>query len=419
MMAVNSERISGLEKIYQTVRNKTMELVRPISRDDFMVQSIPQASPPKWHLAHTTWFFDRFILRNYLKNWKTPDTNYDFLFNSYYETLGPYMEKISRKSLSRPSLEEVYEYREAVDEAIAMAFNENQRDDNFLKLVELGINHEEQHQELLLMDIKINYYNSPYRPAYTKRKGISEASEMKFIRMDGGVKEIGWGEEGFSFDNERPRHRVYLSPFRISSRPVSNAEYVRFIEDGGYERPELWLSDGWAFIKQKSQKLPLYWEKEGDQYLIFKLSGVENLNESEPAVHISYYEADAFARWSGMRLPIEAEWELFATSSRQITKGNFMEENSLHPACIHKDGQPQISGASWEWTSSPYVPYPGYRPYDGSLGEYNGKFMNNQYVLRGGSAVTPERHYRNTYRNFYHPDSSWQFSGIRLAGDIS
>lgn len=418
-MTSNREVTSVLEKLYRNVRSRTMDLVKPLSRDDFMVQSVPQASPPKWHLAHTTWFFDRFVLRRYAKSWKVPDENFDFLFNSYYETLGPYLEKISRNNLSRPSLEEVYDYRQAVDETLLNVINENPEDEDLIQLVELGINHEEQHQELLLMDIKINYYVSPYRPQYTDMTTESYESEMRFIRMDGGISEVGYGREDFSFDNERPRHSIIISPYKISSRPVNNGEFIRFIEDGGYERPELWLSDGWEYIRKSRRKIPFYWSKDGDQYKIFKLSGLQNLNESEPVVHVSYYEADAYARWSGFRLPTEFEWEKFVESFEECVRGNFMEERSLHPVCFSKDGVPQISGAAWEWTSSPYIPYPGYRPYKGNLGEYNGKFMNNQYVLRGGSAVTPRRHYRNTYRNFYHPDSCWQFSGLRLAGDTS
>lgn len=418
-MTASTEVASDLENLYRNVRKRTLDLVKPLTRDDFMVQSIPQASPPKWHLAHTTWFFDRFVLRKYAKSLKILDYNFDFLFNSYYETLGPYMQKISRNSLSRPSLEEVYDYRQSVDEAVLNVVNENTGDSNLIQLIELGINHEEQHQELLLMDIKINYYASPYKPSYTDKKTGSHDSEMWFVQMDGGINEVGYGREGFSFDNERPRHRILIHPYRISSRPINNGEFIRFIEDGGYERPELWLSDGWSYIRENKRKLPLYWSKDGDQYKIFKLSGEQNLNESEPLVHVSYYEADAYARWAGLRLPTEYEWEIFAESLKECVHGNFMEESTLHPVNFSDNGTPQISGATWEWTSSPYIPYPGYRPYEGNLGEYNGKFMNNQYVLRGGSAVTPVRHYRNTYRNFYHPDSCWQFSGFRLAGDKS
>lgn len=361
-MTASTEVASYLENLYRNVRKRTLDLVKPLTRDDFMVQSIPQASPPKWHLAHTTWFFDRFVLRKYAKSSKILDYNFDFLFNSYYETLGPYMQKISRNSLSRPSLEEVYDYRQSVDEAVLNVVNENTGDSNLIQLIELGINHEEQHQELLLMDIKINYYASPYKPSYTDKETGSHDSEMWFVQMDGGINEVGYGREGFSFDNERPRHRILIHPYRISSRPINNGEFIRFIEDGGYERPELWLSDGWSYIRENKRKLPLYWSKDGDQYKIFKLSGEQNLNESEPLVHVSYYEADAYARWAGLRLPTEYEWEIFAESLKECVHGNFMEESTLHPVNFSDNGTPQISGGNMGMDIKPLHPIPGISP---------------------------------------------------------
>ena len=418
-MREESERLQRITDTFLKVRENTLGLVKPLTRDDYMVQSTDDSSPPKWHLAHTTWFFERFILRKYHRI-KTPyDRNYDFLFNSYYETLGNYLTKSSRKNISRPSMEEVMEYRKLVDERVVEVAGEMNDNREMMSLLELGINHEEQHQELLLMDIKMNYYSSPYHPAYHAGNIRQSRGETVFVEVKGGMVEIGYGGNSFSFDNERPMHHVFLNPFRIASRPVTNEEFIRFIEDGGYLKPQFWLSDGWIFLRQTGRDLPLYWSKDGDDYRTFTLSGERTLDRDEPVSHVTYYEADAFARWSGMRLPREEEWEQFEKMNRDHLTGNFMEDGSYTPR-MNGDGNnvPQIEGSVWEWTSSSYSPYPGYRPYEGNLGEYNGKFMNNQYVLRGGSAVTPARHYRNTYRNFYHPESSWEYSGIRLAGDL-
>lgn len=424
---MSSERNESLmqpgfaKDLFSTTRKATLELCAPLERDDYMVQATPDTSPPKWHLGHTTWFFDNFILKPFRKEYQPYDPAYSFIFNSYYETVGEFVPKPSRAVISRPSLEKVLGYREAVNHEIMSLIETSSGSDleEILKRVTLGVNHEQQHQELLLMDIKRNFYASPSRPVYSDA-GITEgeSAPLQWLSFPESVEEIGHEGPGFAFDNETPRHRELIHGFSIASRPATNGEYIEFIEDGGYRRPELWLSGGWEWRLREKVDLPLYWEKEGSTYRYFTLGGMDEVNPEEPVSHVSYYEADAFARWSGNRLPTEFQWEKAAVAMDSAEPGNYLERGAFAPL-PWKAGSNGLSGLGnlWEWTSSAYLPYPGFRPLPGSLGEYNGKFMSDQMVLKGSSYATPRSHYRTTYRNFYHPDSRWQFSGIRLGKD--
>jgi ergothioneine biosynthesis protein EgtB len=384
---------------------------------------MPDVSPPKWHLAHTTWFFERFILREKSEQYVPYNLQFDYLFNSYYETIGSYHPRHSRGVLSRPSIEEVFAYRKQVDDAILHLLDQydDQPPQDIYDLVEIGLQHEQQHQELLLTDVKFNFSCNPLLPAFAQMNVADLAnkkSETTFVDIDGGLVEIGFEGPGFSFDNERPKHKVYLEPYRIASHPVTNGEYISFIEAGGYEQAEHWLSDGWATVKKEQWKHPLYWRKSEDGWYTFTLTGEKKLNLDEPVCHVSFYEADAFARWSGKRLPTEAEWE--HAMNKIDLAGNFVEDEVYHPAVDETKSPSSIKkafGDVWEWTSSPYISYPRSKPLEGALGEYNAKFMCNQMVLRGGSCVTSKTHIRPTYRNFFQADKKWQFSGLRLAED--
>ncbi|WP_193619541.1 ergothioneine biosynthesis protein EgtB [Fimbriiglobus ruber] len=397
------------------VRRSTEQLCEPLVTDDYLLQSMPDCSPPKWHLAHTTWFFETFILAPFEPNYRPHHSLFSFLFNSYYEAVGERWPRPARGLLSRPTVEEVFCYRKRVTERMTTLFQEANVAtwEAILPVLDLGINHEQQHQELLLTDLKHAFGLNPLLPAYQSGT-ISGGGVDTSLRWEEYPAEIRWiGHMGseFAFDNESPRNRVFVESFRIASRLVTAGEYLAFVDDGGYDRPEFWLSDGWAAQKQKGWAAPLYWNL-ADQTL-FTLRGPQPLDPREPVCHISYYEADAFARWAGARLPTEVEWET-AASGREVA-GNFLDSGRLHPAPDAGGGQ--FFGDVWEWTASPYTPYPGYRPVAGALGEYNGKFMCNQMVLRGGSCVTPRGHVRPTYRNFFPPDARWQFSGLRLAKD--
>jgi ergothioneine biosynthesis protein EgtB len=376
-------------------------------------------SPPKWHLAHVTWFFETFLLLPFKSDYRVFHRSFDYLFNSYYETHGTPFPRPQRGLLSRPTVADVYRYRAHVDTAMAEAIESVSEADwaTFAERLELGLNHEQQHQELLLTDIKHILACNPLRPTYRDNlpaRSGQPAPSLAWIEGVGGVRQIGHAGDSFCFDNETPSHRVVVQDHALASRLVTNGEYLEFMAAGGYQRPEYWLSDGWRLVNERGWRAPLYWEQRDDGWWLMTLSGMRPVDEHEPVCHVSFYEADAYVRWAGKRLPTEVEWEL-AAAEAPIT-GNFQESGYLHPA-PNGDKPGQLFGDVWEWTQSPYGPYPGFRPLSGSLAEYNGKFMCSQLVLRGGSCVTPMSHIRASYRNFFYPGDRWQFSGIRLAED--
>ena len=402
---------------YQQIRARTEQLVAPLEKEDMVVQSMPDASPTRWHLAHVSWFFEHFLLQPRLKGYRAFQPGWDYLFNSYYYSAGQMFRRPQRGLLSRPTVDEVLAYRAFIDEHILDLIEREPHDPEVSFLVQLGLHHEQQHQELILTDIKHALWLNPLRPAYRSDLDIPRGTEtpQAFHEFTGGIVNIGAEGEDFYFDNETPRHRVLLQPFQLGERLVSNAEFKNFIEDGGYTRSEWWLSDGWSMVNEQAWRRPLYWSEALDSE--FSLAGEIGLDPHRPVCHLSYYEADAYARWSGARLPAEAEWEHVA--SRQEPPGDQTGSNGLHPGSATDTGTPtQMFGDTWEWTASPYSAYPGFRPLSGSLGEYNGKFMCSQLVLRGGSCATPPGHTRPSYRNFFYPAARWQFSGIRLARDI-
>lgn len=398
---------------FAEIRATTMRITEGLSPEDQLLQSMPDASPAKWHLAHTTWFFETFILLPNVPGYKPFDSRYKYLFNSYYKQLGSHPYRGSRGLMSRPSLEQVHAYRDHVERAL-LSFVDN-ADRDTLNLLELGLNHEQQHQELILTDIKHALWSSPLPPemATDSDRGAS-ILPSSWIDFEGGICSVGYEGNGFAFDNETPRHEVFLQPFRIASRLVTNSEYLEFMQDNAYSRPELWLSDGWDTVCAQRWIAPLYWEQSNDgSWRQFTLKGYKELNPADPVCHVSFYEADAYARWRGARLPREEEWEIAA--ARMPARGTFLEDYGFHPRPARGEGTQSIFGDVWQWTASPYVAYPGFKPAAGLIGEYNGKFMCNQLVLRGGSCVTPSSHIRASYRNFFPPQARWQFSGIRLA----
>ena len=405
-----------LEDQYLSVRRQTEVLCEPLTPEDMMVQSCADASPAKWHLAHTTWFFETFLLSEFLPGYKPFDPDFHWLFNSYYNSVSQQPLKQLRGSFSRPSLEEIVAYRSCVDAAMMRLIKLDLPDAAERRIV-LGLNHEQQHQELLAYDIKHAFWSNPLHPAYHEGAlpESRSAQPVQWIGRSGGLLEIGHTGRGFCFDNEQPRHKVFIQPFELASRLVTCGEYLEFMRDGGYERPELWLSEGWDTMQSQQWRAPLYWFEEEGTWRVFTLRGAVDLRAllATPVCHISYFEADAFARWAGKRLPTEAEWEIAAQSLH--IEGNLMESGLLHPSPASGRGLQQIYGDVWEWTASAYLGYPGYAALPGALGEYNGKFMSNKMVLRGGSAVTPASHIRSTYRNFFPPASRWQFCGVRLA----
>ena len=412
---------SSLVLRYHAIRQSTEALTAPLSAEDCALQSMPDCSPTKWHLAHTSWFFETFVLEATLPNYRAYNPAFRVLFNSYYQSVGKQYDRPRRSLLTRPGLDEVKRYRAHVDEQMAPLLAHAERlPKAMLAVIELGLNHEQQHQELLLTDLKHLFSFNPLHPAYQRRsttRAAPKINPLAWVNIDAGLVEIGHDGNEFAFDNEGPRHKVYLRPYRLASRLISNAEFLEFIAAGGYERPEFWLSDGWNKLRAEGWQHPLYWERKDSAWFCHTLNGFQALNGDEPVCHVSYYEADAYARYADARLPTEAEWEHAATTISQ--EGNFVESGNLHPA-PHADSDKklaQLFGDVWEWTASPYAPYPGFKPPAGALGEYNGKFMCNQMVLRGGSCVTPRSHIRVSYRNFFPPDARWQFSGIRLARD--
>ncbi len=407
--------------LYDAVRSATQALCDPLTTEDYVVQSMPDASPIKWHLAHTTWFFETFVLSRYLSDYSPFHPQFGFLFNSYYEAEGPRWTRAQRGLLSRPTVAGIYRYRTHVDEQMARFLRRRGAvNEEAAAVVVLGLHHEQQHQELILTDLKHAFALNPLHPVY--REALSQVGSPPpagYVSFPEGIVTIGHQGRGFGFDNEFPRHKVYLRGFKLGARLVSSGEYLDFIADGGYERPELWLSDGWAVRQARGWNAPIYWEREGAQWFELTLGGRRPLPGAQPVCHVSYYEADAFARWAGARLPTEAEWET-AAASLPIT-GHFLEAARYHPsaAAAAEDRGPlhQLYGDVWQWTANPYTAYPGFKPLPGALGEYNGKFMCNQFVLRGASCVTPRSHARLSYRNFFPADARWQFAGIRLAKD--
>ncbi len=405
---------SPLTSHFRDVRGASEALVATLESEDMVVQSMPDVSPTKWHLAHITWFFEKFVLEPYAKSYEPFSEQYHYLFNSYYYTAGEMHKRPQRGLLSRPTVAEVLDYRRHVDAAVIDLLASAVCGSDVEQRVTLGIHHERQHQELLLTDIKHVLARNPLKPAMRsdlKRPPSLPATEHRFDAGPEGILEIGATGESFCFDNETPRHRVLLSSHAIGSRLITNGEFLDFIKDGGYQATDLWLSDGWAAVTEHGWNRPLYWA--ADLQSEFTLAGQRDLDTSAPVAHISYYEADAYARWAGARLPTEAEWEVAARE--HAVAGNFVEQGLWHPAS--GGSKSQFFGDVWEWTASPYSPYPGFEPLEGSLGEYNGKFMCNQMTVRGGSCVSAIDHIRSSYRSFFYPDARWQFLGLRLARD--
>lgn len=401
---------------YSTVRARSLKICQPLEIEDYLIQPMDDASPPKWHLAHTTWFFETFLLKPHCNGYQVFNDAYEYLFNSYYNGVGAQFPRSKRGHLSRPTVQEIFDYRAHVDDAmLGLIQGLSPSDHEALFKIVLGTHHEEQHQELMLTDLKYNFGNNPLFPVYQTSPDATKRSTraLQFSSVAAGNYEIGHEapcHSNFVFDNESPRHTVFVGEYQIANRLVTNGEFLEFVEDGGYENPELWLSDAWSLLSgADSFKQPLYWVHNQDGWYEYSLSGLKPLVLDQPVVHVSGYEADAFARWFGARLPTEPEWEIAAGEK---SDGNFFESGRLHPTASDHD---QFFGDCWEWTSSSYGPYPGFETFPGQLGEYNGKFMANQLVLRGGSCVTPGSHARRTYRNFFYPKDRWQFSGIRLA----
>jgi ergothioneine biosynthesis protein EgtB len=414
--------LEHLAERYLQTRRVTEALCQPLTVEDMVVQSMPDASPARWHLAHTSWFFETFVLARWESGYRPFSTDYQYLFNSYYNGIGEQFARARRGLLTRPTVAEVFQYRQAVDGRIARLLKTLDDADaaETARIIELGIHHEQQHQELLLTDVKHMFSCNPLWPAYRTalcKQGATSHDPNGWTSYSGGVVQIGHEGQSFAFDNERPRHRVFLQPFELQQRLVTAGEFLAFMNDDGYSRPELWLSLGWTTLRDQNWMAPLYWNKQDSQWWLFSLDGLRPVNADEPVCHVSYFEADAFARWSGARLPTEAEWEHAAVGADLC--GSFLAGEHLHPIPVQDESgkMVQLYGEVWQWTASPYTPYPGYKVAAGALGEYNGKFMCNQYVLRGGSCVSPAGHLRATYRNFFSPDARWQFSGIRLARD--
>jgi ergothioneine biosynthesis protein EgtB len=435
LFPASRSRIERLRDRFHQIRKFTNALCVGLEPEDCVVQSMPDVSPTKWHLAHTTWFFETFILKKFVPGYRAEVPDYAYLFNSYYNAAGDMHRRDLRGLISRPTVSEAQRYRESIDAHMDDLLSN--ADEKLLEeigpLLVLGVHHEQQHQELLITDIKHVLAQNPLYPVFRKPKTGgrssatpgSQSSPLQFTDFEETVTEIGHNGDGFAYDNEGPRHRALVPAFSLATRPVTNGEYVAFIEDNGYSRPEFWLSLGWMTVNEQRWNAPLYWTKRDDAWWNFTLSGLRPVDQSEPVTHVSYFEADAYANWAGARLPTEFEWESAALSCP--IEGNFVETELFHPVAVvsgvlaDKPGKDQrlhqMFGDVWEWTRSAYSPYPGYRAERGALGEYNGKFMCNQYVLRGGSCATSRSHIRPTYRNFFQPEKRWQFTGIRLARD--
>lgn len=437
----STELVEQVLSDFISTRFFTEKLCEPLTTEDYNLQAIAETSPAKWHLAHTSWFFETFILKKFSSSFAPFNPHYEYLFNSYYNAIGEQFPRPQRGLLSRPSVKEVYEYRKHITEQIkefvrSLSQAKDELLNDVLSLIILGNNHEQQHQELLLTDLKYNLFQSPLLPAYRNSNQLVDQNEQvvpiewirfeqKLVMIGTDIPELPVTQNDFAYDNENPCHKFYRHQFSVSNRLTTNGEYLEFIEEGGYQEPQFWLSDGWDAVREHQWQAPLYWFKKNSDWFIYTLNGVKPLNLNEPVAHVSYYEADAFARWSDARLLTEQEWESIAhepqanASSNSSVLNNFVHNDVLHPvAATSNNGLQQFYGDVWEWTSSAYAPYPGFKAAAGAVGEYNGKFMCNQYVLRGGSCVTSRNHIRKTYRNFFYPDARWQFSGIRLARDL-
>jgi ergothioneine biosynthesis protein EgtB len=408
---------------YAGVRRVTERLCEPLATEDYVVQAMPDTSPAKWHLAHVSWFFETFVLRPFLPGYRPLDERYAVLFNSYYNGVGPQFARPERGHLSRPTVDEVYAYRAHVDKAmLALLDGASERLDAVAAMVELGLNHEQQHQELLVTDLLHLFAQNPLRPAVRPAVPLpmsGHAPASRWIAFDGGPRDIGHDADGFGFDSEQPRHVQWVEPYALASRPVTNRDWCDFIADDGYHTPSLWLADGWMRVRRERWRAPLYWRLTNDGPVQMTLAGEQPVDPDAPVCHVSHFEADAYARWAGARLPTEAEWE--AAARVQPVHGHFADSGRFRPAPVREDAQSplaQLYGDVWEWTSSPFIAYPGFRPAKGAVGEYNGKFMSGQMVLRGGSCATPSGHVRASYRNFFQPHQRWQFSGLRLAKDL-
>lgn len=422
-IAESADRKMKIKNRYDVIRDATERLTLPLEIEDFVIQAMENASPTKWHLAHTSWFFETFILKKAIQDFDSLHPQYGYIFNSYYVQTGDPHCRDKRGNLSRPTVKKVFEYRKYVDQNMHEFIDglSEQDLDEWLPVIEVGLHHEQQHQELMLTDLKYMFGQNPLYPIYkeTKRPKFESVSGINWVSFDEGLYTVGHEGGSFGYDNEFPAHKTYLQNFKMADRLVTNGEFIEFIEDGGYKDPKYWLDEGFATVENEEWEWPLYWVKRNGEWYHFTLSGLEKLDPCEPVCHVSFFEADAYARWAGCRLPTEEEWEIAAQNVPM--EGNFVEREYYHPASVdsEKDGLKQMFGDVWQWTKSSNTAYPGFEPFPGKLGEYNGKFMVNQYVLRGGSCATPESHFRKTYRNFFHTDARWQFTGIRLAKDVN
>jgi len=420
--SMSSAQTAAFGSRVDAVRAATVQLAAPLSAEDCALQSMPDASPVKWHLAHTTWFFETFVLERFIRGYRHFDPRFRVLFNSYYNAVGDKHPRSDRGLLSRPTLDEVHSYRRQVEAHLVPLVAQAADDAELASLLELGLQHEQQHQELILTDLKHLLSRNPLQPAYMERWPLTpvQPHPSRWIGFTGGLVTVGHDGAGFCFDNEEPRHQVFLAPYELASHPVTHGDFLAFIDDGGYTRPELWLSLGFDTVRAQRWTAPMYWERRDGRWTTFTLHGRVEIDPATPITHVSYFEADAYARWAGARLPSEFEWETGAVGC--AIDGNFQDSGALHPLAPRvypPSGNPsQLFGDVWEWTASAYAPYPGFATARGAVGEYNGKFMCNQYVLRGGSCATPRSHIRATYRNFFPPEARWQFSGMRLARDV-